>query len=88
MAYSEETSIHVLTVERFPAVSSWRIFTCSISLSLACTCLLSRSCVSAGRGEGRGLGMALVTKVMLSDVFSQSTVCLRPKEIPEDSQIE
>ena len=78
--------VRALTVERFPAVSSCRMLASSISLSLACTALLSCSFVSAsGPGDGSGMestepGTALVTKVILSDVLSQSTDCFRPEK--------
>ena len=88
MIFYRNNLARALTVERFPAASSCRMLESSISLSLACTFLLCCSFVSAsGLGDGSGMestepGTALVTKVILSDVLSQSTDCFRPEKIP------
>ena len=47
--------LYKLTVELFPAVSSCRISTSSISLKFACTCLQFRSEISVALGNERGL---------------------------------
>ena len=47
--------LYKLTVELFPAVSSCRISTSSISLNFACTCLQFRSEISVALGNERGL---------------------------------
>ena len=83
--------VRALTVEHFPVVSSCRMLASSISLSLArtmCTSLLPCSFVPAsdlGDGsemESPELGTTLLTKVISSDVLSQSTDCFRPEESP------
>ena len=47
--------LYKLTVELFPAVSSCRISTSSISLNFACTCLKFRSKISVALGNERAL---------------------------------
>ena len=73
--------LYKLTVELFPAVSSCRISTSSISLSFACTCLQFRSKTSLALGNERGLEpvTTLETRVRSSYVFNQSVVCFLPK---------
>ena len=73
-----------LTVELFPAVSSCRISTSSISLNFACTCLQFRSEISVALGNERGLEpiTTLETRVRIEwdhHVFNQSVVCFLPK---------
>ena len=73
--------LYKLTVELFPAVSSCRIPTSSISLNFACTCLQFRSEISVALVNERGLETVttLETRVRSSYVFNQSVVCFLPK---------
>ena len=79
--YAETFFSTKLTVELFPAVSSCRISTSSISLNFACTCLQFRSKTSLALGNERGLEpvTTLETRVRSSYVFNQSVVCFLPK---------
>ena len=63
--------IRALTVERFPAVSSCRILTSSITLSLACFCVLPCCCVLAINDSGLKSSTTLESKVLSPGSFCQ-----------------